>query len=177
MTAGQPLCLIVDADEAHASALEGLCREQGFAVRRAVPDEGLLGDIAVGDADLAFVDGALGLEAMSHLADTSLADAELFAMAAEDDTVFAQDCIRAGFSFFFRKPFEAQMLLPLLADIAAEAASQKTSANMPADDNSMVQFGLMRGSSKGMRKLFRTLRKIGPTDRSSPSIARRSPRA
>ena len=167
MASAQPLCLIVDADEAHAQALEDLCREQGFAVRRAVPDEALLDDATVGDVDLAFIDGALGLETMSRLADTSLADAELFAMAAVDDTVFAQDSIRAGYSFFFRKPFEAQTLLPLLSDIAAEAATQAPSAEVPPDDSSMVQFGLMRGSSKGMRKLFRTLRKIGPTDTST----------
>ena len=49
MSAAQPLCLIVDADEDHADALEELCKEQGFSVRRAAPDDSLLDDTAVGE--------------------------------------------------------------------------------------------------------------------------------
>jgi DNA-binding NtrC family response regulator len=164
MTSSQPLCLIIDADAAHARALASLCEKQGFEVRHEEPRPELLDDRDLAASDIAFVDGALGLEAMSRLADTTLADTELFAMAAEDDTAFAEDCIRAGYSFFFRKPFEESSLVNLLADIAAEASVSASGADQPADESSMVQFGMMRGSSRGMRKLFRTLRKLGPTD-------------
>ncbi|MEM1188230.1 MAG: sigma-54 dependent transcriptional regulator [Pseudomonadota bacterium] len=120
-------------------------------------------DCDLDDVDVAFIDGDLGLERMSDLAEGPLADAELFAMAAKDDTAFAEACIRAGFSFFFRKPFERASLTALLEDIAAEVAAQNKTADDLEDQDSMIQFGLMRGSSKGMRKLFRTLRKVGPT--------------
>jgi len=163
MDMDQPLCLILDQDETHSAALGDLCEQAGFRVRRVadgIPDEALT------EVDIAFIDGRLGLEAMTRLAESVLVDAELFAMAETDDTGFAEACVRAGFSFFFRKPVEPATLAPMLDDIASEV-----SATLPGRDDadstaSMMQFGLLRGSSKGMRKLFRTLRKIAPTDTS-----------
>ncbi len=157
----QARCLIIDPDDNHAADLAEFCRELRFNVVREVEaDEKKDFD----DIDVAFIDGELGIERMTALADGPLADAELFAMAEKDDTAFAEACIRAGYSFFFRKPFERPSLAALLEDIAAEVSTQSQSADDLEDLDSMVQFGLMRGSSKGMRKLFRTLRKVGPTD-------------
>ncbi|MEE4277580.1 MAG: sigma-54 dependent transcriptional regulator [Halieaceae bacterium] len=167
MAPSAPLCLIADVDAAHASALAEFCDGLGFRVECVAPDA--VGDLAVGGAtsapDVAFVDAALGVDELRRLAGGLLADAELFAMAAEDDTVLAEACIRAGYSFFFRKPFSADSLAALLSDIAAEARAPQDPGDA-AEGGSMVQFGLLRGSSRGMRKLFRLLRKVGPSDAS-----------
>ena len=165
MSSRSPACLIVDADDGHARALAALCAAQGFTVRCERPGAALEPAIAaLGGIDVAFVDGALGIDAMAELASSALADAELFAMAAEDDTAFAESCVRAGYNFYFRKPFDEVSLVSLLADIAAEATAGERAGTDAVDDSPMVQFGMMRGSSRGMRKLFRLLRKIGPTD-------------
>jgi two-component system response regulator AtoC len=169
MSPGRPLCLIIDEDDDHADALQTVCEARGFRVQRELPtltvNATTLAELS--RADVAFVDGSLGIESMTALAQDALMDAELFAMSREDDTVFAEACIRAGFSFFFRKPFDEAGLTPLLEDIAAEAVAESAAGDERSDgfsnDNRMVQFGMMRGSSKGMRKLFRTLRKVGPT--------------
>jgi two-component system response regulator AtoC len=168
MTRTQPLCLIIDPDDEHARGLQALCESKGFRVlcERPTPTIGNSALSEFAKADVAFIDGSLGIASMTELAEDALVEAELFAMAENDDTVFAESCIRAGFSFFFRKPFDEGGLSPLLEDIEAEVAVDETSSENQNDDTRMVQFGLMRGSSKGMRKLFRTLRKVGPTDTS-----------
>ena len=167
MIPDKPLCLIVDSNEDHGASLEHFCTAHGYRVQRVGVDalDGVE-RAQLEASDVAFIDSELGIDAMTHLAEHVLVDAELFAMAESDDTVFAESCIRAGFSFFFPKPFQESGLTPLLDDIADEWAAQHSPERDDADDEQLIQFGLMRGSSRGMRKLFRTLRKIGPSDAS-----------
>ena len=176
MTPRRPLCLIIDRDEAHGGSLAAYCKERGFETQRLAGDEAatLLADPADAPgstapwpfpaADAAFVDASLGVPMLEALADGPLAEADLFAMAEDDDTALAEACVRAGYSFFFRKPFDPKGLAALLEDIVAEAAADPEPDTAAADDASLAQFGLLRGASRGMRKLYRLLRKVGPTD-------------
>lgn len=176
MRSRRPLCLIIDGDEVHAKSLATYCEEQGFVTQRLAGDDAstLLADPAdaadtaltgpLAEADAAFVDASLGVSLLEALADGPLAEADLFAMAEDDDTALAEACVRAGYSFFFRKPFDPQGLGALLEDIVAEAVADPEPDTAAADDASLAQFGLLRGASRGMRKLYRLLRKVGPTD-------------
>jgi DNA-binding NtrC family response regulator len=71
--------------------------------------------------------------------------------------------VRAGFSHYFCKPFSTANLSDVLDDILEETESITTPDGAGDSQSTQDQFGLMRGSSKSMRKLFRLLRKIGPT--------------
>jgi DNA-binding NtrC family response regulator len=178
MTSQRPLCLIVDRDAAHARSLAQYCDERGFEARCLAEEEvaSLLADSANASdttaggsrvaADAAFIDASLGVSMLEALADGPLAEADLFAMAEDDDTALAEACVRAGYSFFFRKPFDPKGLAALLEDIVAEAIAEQVPDTAAADDASLAQFGLLRGASRGMRKLYRLLRKVGPTDTS-----------
>ncbi|WP_169729168.1 sigma-54 interaction domain-containing protein [Congregibacter litoralis] len=120
--------------------------------------------LACDDVDVAFLDTGLGLTSLSCLSDDGLAGAELFAMAGEDDPQLADACIRAGFGFYFCKPLAAVSVSGLLEDINEELSSQNAFTEGVEPDLALDQFGLMRGSSRPMRKLFRMLRKVGPTE-------------
>jgi len=171
MTSQRPLCLLIDGDDAHARALDRFCADRGFATQRLAMEEvpQLLeraAEAKAPSADAVFVDAALGVTTLAALAEGPLADADLFAMADDDDTALAEACVRAGYSFFFRKPFDPNGLGALLEDIVAEALADQAPDTAAPDEASLAQFGLLRGASRGMRKLYRLLRKIGPTDTS-----------
>jgi DNA-binding NtrC family response regulator len=161
-----PTCLIVDSDEQHARALSALCREEGFETSVLVIDQqsSISEKLGSADTDIAFMDVSLGLPTLTRFAEDALAGAELFAMADEDDPGIAEACVRAGFSFYFGKPIAAASLTQLLRDITEEISAESDTGSKQAAQATLDQFGLMRGSSRAMRKLFRVLRKVGPTD-------------
>lgn len=166
-----PICLVVDTDPEHAEKLGELCIAKGYAPDVRIIDAGeeaparavFIQSLASDDVDIAFVDTSLGLPSLSKLSDDYLSNAELFAMAPTDDSRLAEACVRAGFTHYFCKPFSSTNLSALLDDISEELhASTDTDIAVDPED-ALDQFGLMRGSSKAMRKLFRLLRKVGPT--------------
>lgn len=168
----QPMCLVVDTDREHADRLGELCAAKGYAAEIRIIDSdedeyaraAFIEGLASHDVDIAFLDTSLGLPSLRKLSDDELSNAELFAMADTDDTRMAEACIRAGFTHYFCKPFSDSSLPLLLDDIIGELSTppENKSSVDPAD--ALDQFGLMRGSSKAMRKLFRLLRKVGPTE-------------
>lgn len=90
---------------------------------------------------------------------------EIVLMADEDDAELVRKCISKGASYFFCKPFDPAFVKPLAADVfdeATAASEQAAGASIPGLD----QFGHLRGNSPVMRKLFRVLRKVGPTNTS-----------
>ncbi|MDP5052727.1 MAG: sigma-54 dependent transcriptional regulator [Congregibacter sp.] len=164
-----PVCLIVDSDKQHAAALASLCSRKGYRCHTRHIAEGddasadLFTEVHSDEVDIAFLDTALGLPLLSKLTDDALAGAEIFAMAQTDDSRFAQACVRTGISHYFCKPFSEINLSAMLDDILEELSSPPVSDASADPKVALDQFGLMRGSSKSMRKLFRLLRKIGPT--------------
>ncbi|GAB5413687.1 MAG: sigma-54 dependent transcriptional regulator [Congregibacter sp.] len=167
----KPLCLIVDSDPEHAELVASICQSQGYRadVRLLTHDDErdlprFVDSLASDDVDVAFLDTSLGLAALSSLCDEGLASAELFAMAEVDDPQVADACVRAGFSYYFCKPLAEISVAELLDDIGEELKAQSANEDAADQELSLDQFGLMRGSSKSMRKLFRMLRKVGPTE-------------
>ncbi len=170
-----PYCLIIDADQAHARRLADFCEDRGWHVTlhpldgaittgpTGVADDELGETLDARDWDCAFIDTRSGTEFMRLCGSTLLDDCELFAMTDTDSGELAESCIRAGFSHYFCKPFTPENLGLLLDDIReeVEAAAPAESAEKI---ETLDQFGLIRGSSRPMRKLFRLLRKVGPTD-------------
>ena len=158
-------CLIVDSDPTHAEGLRDFCEKAGLQV--AVTESsagardliaGTLFDVAFIDLDLADGDG------LRLLGESRLEAAEIMTMGDRDDPARADEAVRRGASYFFCKPFDPDYLSPVLRDIATDEAGAESGSHV-ADSSCIVdQFGYLRGSSPRMRKLYRLLRKVAPTD-------------
>lgn len=164
-----PSCLIIDGDRAHARALEELCGNKGFLVH-APPDlhRSTAGEIqdVVGARSftVAFLDSQLGPQALFTLASSTFSDTELFVMAEADESLLAEHCARARISHYFCKPFSPVNIGDLLTDIYDEQSAFNTQPTAQCHTQPLNQFGLIRGSSQPMHRLFRLLRKFAPTD-------------
>ncbi|RLQ20657.1 sigma-54-dependent Fis family transcriptional regulator [Seongchinamella sediminis] len=86
-------------------------------------------------------------------------------MSGTDAPEAADRAIRMGASYYFCKPGDSESLQQLLEDIAAEAASDGGDAEQ-SEVQAIDQFGMLRGSSRGMRKLYRQVRKVAQTEAS-----------
>ncbi len=65
--------------------------------------------------------------------------------------------------YHFRTPYEFSQLESIIGDILEEAEQNQQSAEQ-VRTSELNQYGLLMGSSKTMRKLFRTIRKVSWTD-------------
>lgn len=72
--------------------------------------------------------------------------------------------LEAG-AFHFRTPFPLADVRQLLAEIAAEFDAE-TDSDAPTATSGLAQFGALAGSSGAMRKLYRQIRKVAPTEQS-----------
>ena len=159
-----PTALILDDDAEHAAALALAVGKHGVDVRSydALSDaQQLAEDTRV---NVAFITlhcrGQSGLALLDHPA---LQDAdEIILMNAVDEPDQVNRGIAAGATYFFCKPFDPAFINSLLKDLAAEIGDTSGEAL----DFSIDQFGLLRGDSPPMRRLFRTMRKIAPSDTS-----------
>ncbi len=119
--------------------------------------------------DVAFVDldggGKEENTGLRLLEDGTLDQIEVLVMSERDNPLVADEAVRKGASYFFQKPFNPQVIGPLLQDIAEEAVALGGQDTNPGPD-SVDQFGYLRGSSKSMRKLYRLIRKVAQSDAS-----------
>ena len=161
----KPSALIVDDDDDHAADLAAVLERHGFCVVRFRHPK----DLRNADDDalytVAFITlecgGACGLDLLEEpcLQDTS----ELILMNAIDQPGLVNKGIAMGATYFFIKPFDEAFVDTLLKDLAAE---ESPSAEPETVDVALDQFGLLRGSSRPMHRLYRTMRKVAPSDTS-----------
>ncbi|WP_167854711.1 sigma-54-dependent transcriptional regulator [Mangrovimicrobium sediminis] len=161
-------CLVLDGDRVHTAALSSLAEQTGYRVHPADNLAAALELVQGGGLDLVFLalDLPGGEDGLQLLENADLDGAEVIVMGDADDPLRADRAIRLGASYFFCKPFDEHSLGGMLRDIAAEFAAD---AQRPPDGASVPgvdQFGYLRGSSRSMRKLYRQLRKLAPTDTS-----------
>ncbi|WP_188109795.1 sigma-54-dependent transcriptional regulator [Pseudohalioglobus sediminis] len=86
---------------------------------------------------------------------------------SEQQQIALQDWLAQGRAFFLARPLDLGYVRQLLLDIRSDI---DRSSSTPADRNQLDavldQFGLLRGSSSAMRKVYRLLRKVAPMDTS-----------
>ena len=169
MTQSQPPCsLIVDADTEHCEALAALLSERNISpvICASLEDaHTVLADkaetLAIAFIALDLPDGE-GLDLLGDSSQFSI-NTEIALMHTEDDPVRARLGIKQQASYFFCKPLDEGFVGDLLDDIRQDWSTQ------PLDETDKLrcavdQFGLLRGSSSPMRKMYRTIRKIAATD-------------
>jgi DNA-binding NtrC family response regulator len=161
----KPFALILDDDVGHGARLSEAVAGHGFEVV-------VFDDLAAAQAlsadrriSIAFItlhcQGSSSLELLGHPA---LAEAnEVILMSSVDEPDLVNRGIAAGATYFFRKPFDPEFINPLLADLAAEEHASASGRDL---DYPIDQFGLLRGGSSPMRRLFRTMRKVAGSDTS-----------
>lgn len=165
----QPLrSLIVDSDTEHCNLLESLLCEKEMRpivcstlteAREALEEQAETFAVAFIALDLPD-GGGLELLGKSSLLNE---DTEIALMHDVDDPMRATLGINQQASYFFCKPVDIDFVGEFLNDIKQDWLVQ------PLDDVDAIacavdQFGLLRGSSSPMRKLYRTIRKIAATD-------------
>lgn len=157
--------LIVDSDNQHTKALEQALSKHRFNVTSLDRPSAVTADFPA--VDIAFISldcaGEDGLTLMGHSALEGAADIVL--MNHDDPADRVSEGIRAGASYFFTKPFDPEFISDLAADIAAEIDAQRQASD-PVTVHHIDQFGLLRGSSPKMLKLYRIMRKIAQQNNS-----------
>jgi two-component system response regulator AtoC len=157
-----PQALILDRDSEHTRSLKTVVDSIGFQtiVSAGEIPSGVSPHIAFLCLDVP------GIDVASVVSSAALGNAaEILLMADEDDAPRVRRAIGQGATYFFCKPFDREFIEPLLTDVYDEikrGAEPVGSPEIPPLD----QFGHLRGSSPAMRKLYRILRKVAPTDAS-----------
>tara|TARA_R110002072_G_scaffold4245_5_gene29986 strand:+ start:4781 stop:6103 length:1323 start_codon:yes stop_codon:yes gene_type:complete len=148
--------------------LQSLMQERGLnpivchdlASARAVLQE-QADNVAVAFITLDLPDGA-GLDLLGDVGAFS-DDTEIALMHTEDDPLRAAQGIAQKASYFFCKPlddvFIAELLDDIKQDLSMQGMEQEETLSCAVD-----QFGLLRGNSAPMRKLYRIIRKVAATD-------------
>jgi len=161
-TTKKPQALVLDEDNAHTRSLKSVLEAVGFQVL--ISD----GDIdPASDPRIAFISMDLpNLNPVSLISGDQLShSAEIVLMAEEDDPLRVRKAIAKGATYFFCKPFDPEFLKHLVEDVYTEIA-EGTGKRGEQTVGPLDQFGLLRGSSSPMRKLYRVLRKVAPTNTS-----------
>ncbi|HEY5776058.1 MAG TPA: sigma-54 dependent transcriptional regulator [Xanthomonadales bacterium] len=108
-----------------------------------------------------------GIESVSRLLDEEHLDddVEVLLIGRAEQQALLQPWLSRGRAFFLGLPLDLHYVSQLLNDIRGElertgdSAEALRSTNAPLD-----QFGLLLGSSKPIRRIYRLLRKVAPTD-------------
>ncbi|MDX2463531.1 MAG: sigma-54 dependent transcriptional regulator [Porticoccus sp.] len=161
-------CVIADTDDEHNATLASLIEDVGLSHRICkTVDE--LKDTLDNTADIVF--GFLSLDLIQKnnfglLKHPQLIDIDLAIIHTEDDPNSATAAIDLGATYFFCKPLNTLFVSEILQDLMMELSALNENQNDSLGVCSLDQFGLLRGSSKVMYKLYRTLRKVAATDAS-----------
>ncbi len=167
MNKSLPRVLILDPDSGHSGTLEAICRKENLHVEHCstiaqavelIPRHGE--SLIAAFIALDLPDGE-GLDLLRR--DGLLPDGiEVALMHDSDDPERASTGISLQARYFFCKPVDESFIAGLLGDIREEWLTRQDGEAEPLDC-SVDQFGLLRGSSRPMRKLYRTIRKLAPT--------------
>ncbi len=164
----EPCSLIIDDDSPHTAVLQSLLESRELAplvCRSLEAAREVLGqrsrDVAVAFLALDLPDGE-GLELLGDSSPFS-EDTDVALMHDVDDPLRARRGIARQANYFFCKPLDETFVGELLDDIRQEWTAQ---SELQGERTSCAvdQFGLMRGSSAPMRKLYRVIRKVAATD-------------
>ncbi len=161
-------CIIADTDHQHSSALSALIEEVGFnCLTCKTIDE--LKDTLNNSNNVEFAFLSLDLiqvDSFGLLEHPRLIDADIAIIHSKDDPIAASAAIKQGATYFFCKPLNFEFITDLLSDLMRELSTLEENKGSEHNTCSLDQFGLLRGSSKAMYKLYRTLRKVASTEAS-----------
>ncbi|WP_299595412.1 sigma-54-dependent Fis family transcriptional regulator [uncultured Microbulbifer sp.] len=128
-------------------------------------DEGWLESLLTRSYEFAVVDTAgCSSDTLQPLAQSPvLAECEyLFLSDGTPNESLDAATSRSG-GFHFRQPYTAEDICEAVVEVAAELDVEQETKDVPVSSQ-LDQYGLLVGSSRPMRKLYRTLRKVAASD-------------
>lgn len=90
-------------------------------------------------------------------------DTEIIFLSDGKPSAHIDQAMMNGVSYHFRSPFDFSVINDTLLELVDELTSEREK-KAPSKSSSLDQFGLLLGSSKPMRHLYRTIRKVAATD-------------
>lgn len=156
--------LLLEQEQATVEQLSGLAKEAGFEVQVA----GSLRDVDQQEGDPAIVfaccddepDSLIQLLAMEKVKQAN----EVVVIGSHEHSEDLREHIGRAAVMFLAKPLDADFVTEILGDVKAEVRragvgeSPDATVGTPLD-----QCGLLRGSARPMRRLYRLIRKVAPT--------------
>lgn len=117
------------------------------------------------EAEIALIEVQNFSEAdLSRLKETSrISNAEIIFFSDGKPSQSIDNAMLNGVVYHFRPPFDYAAITESLTDVVKDLAELKQ-ISKPAKNTALDQFGLLLGSSKPMRQLYRTIRKVANTD-------------
>ena len=113
------------------------------------------------DEDLEYVRALLDQDHLDAIAEVLLVG------QGEQHDLSVQEWLAQGRAFFLARPLHLEYVRQLLLDIRGELDRNEDQTGSQQElDTPLDQFGLLRGSSAPMRRIYRQLRKVAPMDTS-----------
>ncbi|MCH1414188.1 MAG: sigma-54 dependent transcriptional regulator, partial [Glaciecola sp.] len=101
---------------------------------------------------------------LARLAEVSLAtETEIVFFSDGKPNAMLDKAMLNGVIYHFRPDYDFEHINETLSEVVSEFETVHKS-KVPANQSALDQFGLLLGSSKPMRKLYRTIRKVAATD-------------
>ena len=154
--------LIIDPDAAHTAKLRQELESHQFQVESFDLPSAVAAESSRLNPDIVFINlDCDGEDGLSLLSDACLESAaEIILMNDTDDIDRVNQGIRAGATYYFNKPFDAVFVSGLIEDLVSELEAERTDSSETMPGYQIDQFGLLRGGSRKMRRLYRTMRKV-----------------
>lgn len=91
---------------------------------------------------------------------------EVILLGGDPGHPFVEEAMRLGASYHFTEPYNYHFIHEVIAEIFEECGAENRGSDEEVVNTKLDQFGLMYGSSKPMRRLYRKIRKVAHVDTS-----------
>ncbi|WP_416306059.1 sigma-54 interaction domain-containing protein [Neptunicella sp. SCSIO 80796] len=155
----------------HQTAIEQAILNSGVAKKymlaKSNQSESWIEQLASVDADVALIEiGSFTEQEYIRLINSNeLHSVELILLSDGEPNEYIDNAMLKGVGYHFRTPYDISIIEETIGDIFEDLSA--TSPNTQKIETSELdQFGLLVGSSRTMRKLYRTIRKVAATSSS-----------
>jgi len=161
------LVLVLDSDEEAVKSLVRLAEDASFEVLSVESVKELEARLdrwpavvfASCDED---PDGLIRLLASERVAGAN----EIVVIGRQEHSEAVREQIGQAGALFLAKPFDAAFIEEILSDVRAEVRRSHTGTTPDPSGTPLDQCGMLRGSARSMRRLYRLIRKVAPTSAS-----------
>lgn len=147
--------------------LKSLGEQQGFSLQFGQSSDNWITEAIDADPDIILVQvDDFTSEQLAQLKDSNLPhSSELLFISHGEPNSFIDEAMTSGVTYHLRFPIDLEFVADLLGDLKQELGTEQFDAEKVVASN-LDQFGLLLGSSKPMRKLYRLSRKAASSSTS-----------
>jgi DNA-binding NtrC family response regulator len=161
--------LIVDDDSGTQIAMSDFVEHEGFTTRVAATLREAREQVAESPPDVVLIDLMLpdgaGLELLPDLVDVD-SSPEVVVITGHASIDSAVEALRMGAADYLTKPLDLARLKAILAHAERTRLLKNEVQSLRAELRTLGRFGLLRGSSPSMHKVYDLIGRVAPTDAS-----------